>query len=61
MKYVGMPMGMWALFGASFEKNLTAVFGLNPETAKAVSEKQKGSTGRLFRDFRSLRGQTAFR
>lgn len=42
MKYVGMPMGMWVLFGTSFEKNLTAVFGLNPETAKAVKRKAKG-------------------
>ena len=27
MKYMGMPMGMWALFAGSFKKQLTAVFG----------------------------------
>ena len=26
MKYMGMPMGMWALFAGSFQKQLTAVF-----------------------------------
>ena len=29
MKYMGMPMGMWALFAGSFQKQLTAVFGLS--------------------------------
>lgn len=28
MKYVGMPMGMWVVFGKSFRKNLTTVLGL---------------------------------
>lgn len=36
MKYIGMPMGMWLLFESSFKKNLTAVFGLNQATARAV-------------------------
>lgn len=25
MKYVGMPMGMWMVFGKSFKRNLTGV------------------------------------
>lgn len=29
MKYIGMPMGMWALFGKSFERNLLIGFGLD--------------------------------
>ena len=29
MKYMGMPMGMWALFAGSFQKQLTAVLGLS--------------------------------
>ena len=29
MKYAGMPRGMWALFSASFRKQLSAVFGYN--------------------------------
>lgn len=28
MKYIGMPIGMWALFGKSFERNLITGFGL---------------------------------
>ncbi|MCD8106532.1 MAG: L-2-amino-thiazoline-4-carboxylic acid hydrolase [Oscillospiraceae bacterium] len=40
MKYFGMPMGMWALFGKSFERNLT-IFGIDVNTAKAVKKKSK--------------------
>ena len=29
MKYIPMQTGMWAVFSASFRKNLTAVFGLD--------------------------------
>ena len=36
MKYAGMPMGMWALFHRSFTQQLTAVFGLSAQQAKAV-------------------------
>ncbi len=39
MKYMGMPMGMWLLFAKSFRKQLTAVFGYDTETAKAITEK----------------------
>lgn len=41
MKYTGMPMGMWALFGKSFERNLMTEFGLDRDTAKAVAAKAK--------------------
>ena len=41
MKYIGMPLGMWALFAGSFQKQLTQVFGLDADTAKAVAEKAK--------------------
>lgn len=41
MKYIGMPMAMWALFGKSFERNLTAEFGLDRDAAKAVAAKAK--------------------
>ncbi|MCD7723415.1 MAG: L-2-amino-thiazoline-4-carboxylic acid hydrolase [Clostridiales bacterium] len=41
MKYIGMPMGMWALFGKSFEQNLCTDFGLDSETAKMVSKRAK--------------------
>ena len=42
MKYIGMPLGMWLLFGKSFEKNLTAVFGCGAAEAKGVMRKAKG-------------------
>ncbi len=41
MKYAGMPMGMWALFGASFRSQLTAVFGYDAETAAEIAKKTK--------------------
>ena len=41
MKYAGMPMGMWALFGGSFRKHLTAVFGYDADTAKSIARKAK--------------------
>ena len=37
MKYAGMPMGMWVLFGGSFRKHLSSVYGYDPETAKAIA------------------------
>ena len=41
MRYMGMPWGMWALFGGSFRKHLSSVYGYNPETAKAITDKAK--------------------
>ena len=41
MKYMGMPMGMWALFADSFQKQLTAVFGYDADAAQAITKKTK--------------------
>lgn len=41
MKYAGMPMGMWALYKSSFNKNMTDVLGFDKNTANAVSAKAK--------------------
>ncbi len=41
MKYMGMPMGMWALFSKSFRTQLTAVFGYDADTARAIARKAK--------------------
>lgn len=41
MRYFGMPLGMWALFAASFRKQLSAVYGYDPDTAKAITGKAK--------------------
>lgn len=39
MNYIGMPMGMWALFAGSFRRQLTAVFGYDAATAKAITKR----------------------
>ena len=41
MKYVGMPIGMWALFGKSFEKSLITELGFDRDMAKSVAVKAK--------------------
>ena len=41
MKYMGMPMGMWALFGKSFQTQLTAVFGYDAPSAQAIARAAK--------------------
>ena len=41
MKYVGMPMGMWALFGKSFQRQLGPSFGCDSAVAKAIAQKAK--------------------
>lgn len=50
MKYIGMPMGMWALFAKSFRDHLTIVFGYAPETAKVIAEKAKPKYKDIIRD-----------
>ena len=50
MKYAGMPMGMWALFAESFRRQLTAVFGLDADTAKAVTKKAKPQYQKIIAD-----------
>ena len=41
MKYAGIPFGMWALFGTSFERNLITVFELDGDASKVVTSKAK--------------------
>ena len=41
MQYAGMPWGMWALFGGSFRRQLTAMLGYDPETAAEITRKAK--------------------
>lgn len=42
MKYAGMPMGMWVLFSHSFEKQLTAFFDYDRDTAGRIMARAKG-------------------
>ena len=41
MKYFGMPLGMWVLFHASFQDQLTKEFGLSEEEAGTVAARAK--------------------
>ena len=41
MKYRGMPMGMWALFAGSFQKQLTAVLGYDAAAAREIARNAK--------------------
>lgn len=51
MKHIGMPLGIWLLFGKSFKQNLSAVFELTPIEAESVmveaKEKYKEIIGNL--------------
>ena len=61
MKYMGMPMGMWALFAGSFQKQLTAVFGYDTDTAKAIAKKQSRNTKQSLQTYRCLKKRIASR
>ena len=50
MKYIGMPMGMWALFSGSFQKQLTVIFGYEIHTAKMITKKAKPKYKEIIRD-----------
>ncbi len=50
MKYIGMPMGMWALFSGSFQKQLTVIFGYEIHIAKMITKKAKPKYKEIIRD-----------
>ena len=39
MNYIGMPLGMWALFHQSFREKLVSVLGFDAKTAKTAERK----------------------
>ena len=41
MRWMGMSMAMWAVFAKSFQAQLTAVLGYDPDTARKITEKAK--------------------
>ena len=49
MNYIPMQTGMWAVFAASFRKNLTAVFGYDAGTARAVTADAKRRYAQILR------------
>ena len=50
MKYMGMPLGMWALIAKSFRRQLTAVFGYDDAVAREIAEKAKPKYKEIIRD-----------
>ncbi len=49
MKYFGMPLGLWAVFAKSFEKQLS-VLGYDAVAAKAIAKKAKPKYQEILRD-----------
>ena len=50
MRYLGMPLGMWALFAGSFRKSLSEVYGYDPATAKEITGKARPRFKEIIRD-----------
>ena len=50
MKYMGMPMGMWALFSGSFRRQLSEVFGCDADAAKAVARRARPKYRAIIRE-----------
>ena len=49
MRWMGMPMAMWAVFARSFQTQLTAVLGYDAATAKAIMKKAKPQYRQIIR------------
>ena len=56
-----MPMGMWALFAGSFQKQLTAVFGYDTDTAKAIAKKAKPKYKAIISDLPEFEKEDRFK
>lgn len=61
MKYIGMPMGMWALFSKSFRNQLTAVFGYDEETAREITKKAKPKYKEIIKDLSEFEKDDRFK
>lgn len=61
MKYMGMPMGMWALFGGSFQKKLETVLGYDRKEAKAITKAAKPKYKKIIRDLPPFEKEDRFR
>lgn len=47
MNYIGMPTAMWAVFAASFRRQLTDTFGYSADTARGITDKAKAEYRRI--------------
>lgn len=61
MNYAGMPAGMWALFGRSFQRNLTSVLGYDKATAKGAAKTAKKKYREIIASLPDFEQQDIFR
>lgn len=61
MKYMGMPMALWAIFTRSFRKNLETCFGLNATEAKEVTRKAKVRYKKIIRELPEFEKEDRFK
>lgn len=50
MKYIGMPCAMWLIFENSFQKKLTEIFKIEPNTAKIITKNAKAKYKEIIAD-----------
>ena len=61
MKYMGMPVALWAVFTRSFRKNLETCFGLNATEAKEVTRKAKVRYKKIIRELPEFEKEDRFK
>ncbi|MCM1047167.1 MAG: L-2-amino-thiazoline-4-carboxylic acid hydrolase [Clostridiales bacterium] len=61
MKYVGMPMGMWLLFCASFKKQLSVTLNFNADTAKEIKKRAKTKYREIIRELPEFEKEDRFK
>ncbi|MBR4164329.1 MAG: L-2-amino-thiazoline-4-carboxylic acid hydrolase [Solobacterium sp.] len=60
MKYAGMPIGMWMLFGTSFEKNLVSVLQYTPQRAKEIKKDAEKRYREIIRNLPEFEKEDSF-
>ena len=56
-----MPMGMWTMFAGSFQKQLTAVFGYDSDTAKGIAKSAKPKYKAIISDLPEFEKEDRFK
>ena len=59
--YLGMPFGMWTMFAGSFQKQLTAVFGYDSDTAKGIAKSAKPKYKAIISDLPEFEKEDRFK
>ena len=55
MRYAGMPMGMWIVFGKNFRKNLTEVLNYDESEGRKITVSAKKKYKELIEKLNSRR------